>query len=458
MDTMLFIVFTSLLQLGCFFLGGRSASGLKDEKDYYLTNKTLRFFPLMMTFLATQVGGGLVLGTAEEAYIFGPAVLLYPLGAALGLIVLGCGLGSRLAQFNVSTTAQIFEVVYRSPSLKKVASLLSIISLFVILVAQVLASNKFIASCGVESTLYFILFWSVIIFYTSIGGMRAVVNTDLVQATFFIAAFFVAFFFVSWNVEAPVWNLVRESAAGEKFASPYGKLTGWLLMPLIFIIIGQDMGQRCFAADAPKTVSKATLCAGICTTLICIVPLYFGLLAKELNLFIPEGSSVLMATVIATTTPAIAALIGAAVIAAIISTADSLINAIASNISQDFSFTLSKKNPILGSQLLSAAISSGAIFCSFYFDNIVDLLIQSYDLSASCLFIPLLFALFRSKGNTTAGVSSAVFGAVAFIVLRFISTPIPRELLSVSISLLGYALGMAYATLAKEQNRSIETA
>ena len=101
-----------------------------------------------MTFVATQIGGGLVLGAAEEAYQFGWTVLLYPLGACLGFVVLALGVGKNLARFQVSTVAEFFEVVYRSPLLKKMASLLSITSLFMILMAQVIASRKFMVSLG----------------------------------------------------------------------------------------------------------------------------------------------------------------------------------------------------------------------------------------------------------------------------------------------------------------------
>lgn len=455
MDTVLFIIFSFLLQGTCLAIGGRSSKGLKDQKDYYLASKGLRFFPLMMTFVATQVGGGLVLGAAEEAFVFGWWALLYPLGAGLGLLLLGCGLGSKLAAYKVSTIAELFEVVYCSQALKKIASLLSIISCFVILAAQIIASNKFMAAVGADSAIGFAIFWSIVIFYTSVGGLRAVVNTDLVQASFFMAVFLFSFAFALCTLEVPIWELTTNAFAEETLPSASSKLAGWLLMPLIFIIIGQDMGQRCFAADAPRTVSKATLGAAACTIVACMVPLYFGILAKKMELVVPEGSSVLMAAVIATTTPTIAALVGCAIIAAIISTADSLINAIASNVSQDFSFVLIKGNPIRSSQLLSASISCGAILFSLYFDNIVDLLIQSYELSASCLFIPLIFALFQPKGKPLAAASAVAFGAAAFIALRFISTPVPRELASVLISLLGYGLG-AFGSMKMQRPSKVE--
>ena len=92
MNLTAFILVLFGIQVLCLFVGGRSSKGLKTQSDYFLAGKGIRFFPLMMTFLATQVGGGLILGSAEEAYQFGWSVLFYPLGAALGLLLLGIGL------------------------------------------------------------------------------------------------------------------------------------------------------------------------------------------------------------------------------------------------------------------------------------------------------------------------------------------------------------------------------
>lgn len=91
-------------------------------------------------------------GAAEEAYRYGWPVFFYPLRASLGLILLGLGIGKKLSEFSATTVAQIFEIVYRSPALKRVASCLSILSLFMILVAQIIASQKFLVSLGFIST------------------------------------------------------------------------------------------------------------------------------------------------------------------------------------------------------------------------------------------------------------------------------------------------------------------
>lgn len=114
MNIVFFISLLFVLQIAYWIVGKLSAKSVTSEKDYFLAGKNVRFFPLMMTFLATQVGGGLVLGAADEAYQFGWPVLLYPLGASLGLLLLGSGIGRRLASFPVSTVAQIVEQVYGS--------------------------------------------------------------------------------------------------------------------------------------------------------------------------------------------------------------------------------------------------------------------------------------------------------------------------------------------------------
>lgn len=446
MNLIAFILILFGLQTVCFYAGKKSAEGLNNQDDYFLAGKGIKFFPLMMTFLATQMGGGLILGSAEEAYHYGWAVLFYPLGAAMGLAVLGFGVGRQMAQFKISTVAQIFEVVFGSTTLKKIASTLSILSLFMILVAQVIASSKFMVSIGFDHIGWFIAFWAIVILYTSLGGLKAVVATDVIQAAFFAVVFALCFFIAySSSGSGPLSvNFNKEDIA---FSTD--KLYGWLLMPLMFMVVEQDMGQRCFAADSPKTVSKATLCAAFITMILSVVPIYFGVTAKDLNLEIPTGSSVLMEAVKQLTSPIITAFMATAILAAIISTADSLINAISSNVAQDFNVSVfKKKDNIKASQAISGAIAVAAIFFSFYFNNIVDLLIQSYELSVSCLFIPILIALFKkTKGNTLAAALSVAFGALGFALLRVYPVELPKEIVSVGLSLIGYCVGDVLAAI-----------
>lgn len=441
MNTTVFVGVLVLLQLMCLWAGKRASRNVQDQQDYFLASKEVRFFPLLMTFVATQIGGGLVLGAAEEAYQFGWSVLLYPLGACLGFVVLALGIGKMLARFQVSTVAELLEVVFQSNMLKKTASVLSIISLFMILMAQVIASRKFMVSLGMDQSILFLAFWGIVIVYTVMGGLKAVVSIDIIQAFFFIAVFAFGFGYILYTGSFTLSEVVVGGWSSEAFAFDPAKLSGWLLMPLLFMVIEQDMAQRCFAARSPRVVTRAAAYAALCTLLVCIIPVFFGVLGKQMGIVVPKGSSVFMDVTQALTNPSLAAFIGCAVLMAILSTAISLLNAVSSNLSQDFDFGLGKgTKSVQLSRKITAGIGLVAVVGSFYAGQIVDLLIQSYELSVYCLFIPVCAALFRSRGNALSAWMAVGLGGVGFCLTRFVTFEVPKEIVCLTLSGAGYVI------------------
>lgn len=437
MNISLFIFASFLLQMICFWVGKKSSKEIKSQDDYYLAGKDVKFFPLMMTFLATQVGGGLILGSAEEAYRYGWFVLFFPLGSALGLFLLAAGIGKKMARFKVSTVAQLFEVIYGSIPLKKFASLLSITSLFMIFVAQIIASKKFMISIGVDNEALFAVFWAIVIIYTVMGGFKAVVATDIVQASFFMTVFIFCFGFIYYEM-TPSFNAIQ-ALSYEDF--DYTKLFSWLLMPLLFMVIEQDMAQRCFAAKTPQVVARSAGFAAALTCLICLIPVSLGILAKQLGVDIPSGGSVLISVIQQVTSPALSALVGCAILAAIISTADSLINAISSNLSQDFDLRfLRQYHPVKVGQSLTAVIALLGIILAPFFNNVVELLVLSYELCVVCLFVPIFFGILRKrKGHYISAYSSIAGGIAGLILFNQVETAwLPKEIWSVLLSLSGY--------------------
>jgi solute:Na+ symporter, SSS family len=438
----LFVLLLFGFQALCLGVGTSVARGMKTREDYFLAGRRLGFWPLMMTFFATQVGGGLVLGSAQEGFRYGWPVLFYSLGGALGLIALGLGVGRKLASFRVATVAQILEQVYGSRMLRRGAALLSVVSLFMMLVAQIVASSHFLAGIGVNSRLVLLACWSFVIIYTVMGGLRAVVMTDLVQGLFIAAVLMLS---LVWGWKGGALPL-SHPFQWEPFQVASGKLCGWFLMPLLFMLIEQDVGQRCFSANSARSISRATLWAGMATLLLCVMPISFGVGAQILGLEVAPGSSVLMAVVAATTNPWITALVGCAVVAALVSTADSMINAISSNLSHDFGWVA--RRGVRTARQLTALIAVAAFGCSFYFSQILDLLVLSCEVSVSCLFVPLIMALFR-RGHFLCALLAVVSGAAAFVLFRTVSLPFPREIATVLVSLAGYGVGELITRVAK---------
>lgn len=426
MNLILFVSLLGMLGLSSIWLGSQRS---KNRDDYFLMGRKLGLFSLVMTLLATQIGGGALLGAAEEAYAKGWSVIFYPLGMVLGLIVLGCGYGAKMRKLNLTTIPEIFEKTYGSTRLRSIASLLSITSLFFILVGQGIAARKFFASLGFHGDLLFILFWCVLMTYTVLGGLRAVVKTDILQTLFILTAFSI--------IVIATLNLKTATSDRLPLSSDSTPWMTWLLMPLLFMLIEQDMGQRCFAAKNPKTVSTAAITAAILLLAVSFVPIYLGTLAGKSGLPIEHGSSVLITTVKTLTNPTLSTILICAILMAIISTADSLLCSVSSNIACDFPRI---GNTLFVSQFITLGVGLSTLFLSFLFSNVVMMLMFSYELAVSILFVPVTMAIWTKTPQQRSAIFAMSFGAISFLTTKLGTFSLPNELINLGSSFLGFAL------------------
>lgn len=435
MDIFVFIAILAGIQLFCWIVG-RGSKASQSREEYFLGDRRLTFFPLMMTFLATNVGGGLLLGSAEEAYRYGILALLYPLGGALGLFFLSYT-GRILARTKASTISELLETAYRSKILRKFASILLTSSLFLLLIGQFVASYKFFLSIGVYNLPLFFAFWGCIIFYIANGGFKAVISTDIILSTFFTLALFITiswiYFYKPTSFSSALFEIGNLSLA-------YNKWVGWLLMPLLYMLIDQEMAQRSFASNSGKTVSKAALFSAIFSFLVALVPIICGLYAKNSGFVAPKGSSIFLFTIEQLTNPTITAIVGCAILAAIISTATSILNAISSNLAFDFGILELKK-----ARLMTSIVAFMALFLAFSIESIVDLFMLSYSLTITTLFVPILFSLFRKNPSPQAAFGSIGLGLTGFVIFQFYEPLfLQKELLNLTLSLAGYGLGSLF--------------
>ncbi|MBT6929119.1 MAG: sodium:solute symporter family protein [Waddliaceae bacterium] len=440
-----FVFLSLFLALGIIYLiiGFIASKRIKDNNDYFLAGRKLGFWPLSLTLIATQLGGGVILGTCEESYSSGLYGIFYTLGICLGFWVLACGFAGKLRGFNVCTISELLEKKYRSTFLRKIASILSVMSLGGILIGLVVASRKFMLGIGIDNEWILAIFWLSLIAYTVIGGLKAVVMTDTLQVGVILAVFtcVLAYVFFS-NPEYLLSTKAMRASTPSGGASSYLSL---LLMPMLFSLVEQDLAQRFFSAKSKKTAIMASACAGLLLLLFSIVPITIGILAKNADIVIPDGSSVLMVTISFLTNDIVTAFVSCAVLAAIISTADSLLCAMSSLIAQDFNFPFLKNmTKLTFSKLVTFILGIVIIGMGAFFDDILKIYIQSYSLPVCALFAPMIFCFFTDRLSKTAAFMAVFSGLSAFVVLSLYPIGFSTEILAVAVSFIGYALGMSY--------------
>ncbi len=418
------------------WLGYRASAGVNTQDDYFLGGRQMTWLPLALTLLATQVGGGTILGAAEEAYTRGWVVLLYALGTCLGLLLLSSGYGARLREFGIATLSELLEKRYGSKSLRKVSAVISIAALSLILVGQGIATLKFFVTLGLDSTVLFVLLWAVIVVYTVMGGLRAVLFTDVLQVLCIIAAFAAVALVLVWSGPTQVLSPAVDVAPTTPV--PW---SAWLCSPLLFVLIEQDMGQRCFAAKSPRTVTKATAVAAVAMFIVALLPVYLGVLARGLGIAAPQGGSVLLAVVTETTNPVIATCFSVALLMAIVSTADSLLCSISSNVSIDLlQGSEGSMSGVRKAQLITLVIGLSTLGAAFLWDNVVTMLVFAYGLAASALVVPVVMAVYSKNPSLRGAWAALIAGGISYACLRASGSTLPWELTSVMISGGSYTL------------------
>lgn len=447
MNISLFLTIFSILGLIYLVVGFIASRNIKTTIDYFLAGRKLGFIAVTFTLIATQLGGNMVIGASQWAYNYGLYGILYSLGMGLGFLLLSTGFAAKLHACNVSTTAELFETKYNSPTLKKIASIISILSLCGILVATVIASKTLLAGLGVNNEIIFILFWLFVIAYTMIGGLKAVVATDMFQVSFIILILGGIFIYCLLYQPAPLASLITLIQKQSTFATEalsIAKIVATFLMPALFSLMEQDLAQRFFAARSQRVALSAALGAALFIIAFGFIPVYFGMQANIANIAVAGGGNSLVALLeIITNSNIFFILAICAIIAAITSTADSLLCAISSNIAQDFDVSwIGFRSKLILSQAVTLLAGVVAFLASYVVSQqILDVTITSYELSVCCLLVPFLFALFKNNLNKNAAIGAALFGLIGFIAFRFYPIPINKEIVTLGLSLFGYWIG-----------------
>lgn len=417
-DSTLFLLILGTLTALYTVFGLIASRHVTTQTDYFLAGRNLSIPTITGTLLATQIGGGMFLGTAQAPF----EGLLYALGIVLGFLGLGLGIAARLRKFNVSIVSEIFELSYKSSTLFYITSVLSVLSLAGIVVGQIIAAKSiFVHFVGIESDWVFLSFWALIILYTMIGGLHAVIVADKVQIIFIITIFTGICIYSLWT--RPVAFFTHDTLNSVKFlwdssAITVDKVLSLVVVPFLFSFIEQDLAQRFFSASTQRVAAIAALLASILLLLFAFIPFYFGL---EAQLSFADHIAVanpLIPVLKASTSPLFFVFGICAILAAITSTADSLICAISSILSMTLQRT-HKAITLNTSRMITLGTGIVTLIASYCVpQHILGILVGSYEVSVSCLLVPLLGAFFLPDLRKKAALYSCFVGFASFVYFK----------------------------------------
>ncbi len=163
-------------------VGWRAGRGVKDIRDYAIGNRAFGTAALVLTFLATEVGGQGVINIAGEIGTTGVIVMLTFLSFPISYIVQALWIAPKMERFpQCMTMGDIMGELYGRPS-QVITGIFSFIITTCSSGAEVimlgLASQ---ALLGIDARIGMIVGGGVLTFYVVHGGIKSVTTTDVLQ-------------------------------------------------------------------------------------------------------------------------------------------------------------------------------------------------------------------------------------------------------------------------------------
>ncbi len=451
--------FIFLLAVGFYFSGKHT-----DHDDYFLGGRNINPWHVGLSVVATDVGGGFSIGLGGLGFTIGLSgswMLFTGLcGAWLSAVYLIPKIKKLEETKRFSTFNDIISHFY-GPKVALLATIISLIGYIGFTSSQLLAGAKLTSAAFPEVSFNGALWIMgiVVILYTAFGGLKAVIYTDTVQWMILIGGLVFVGIPLAYNYVGG-WDVIVATLP-ESFFS-FTSITSTQVIEWTFTIIpvwfiGLTLYQRIYACAGEKEAKKAWYIAGVLEwPLMALMGTVLGVLARvafDTNLFssigYPAGSNLdaemaLPILLKQSLVPGFLGLVLAAYFSAILSTADSCLMAASGSAVSDLYIKFSNRknmNLVRFSQIATLLLGLFSLVLATRFENVLNLMLLSYGVMVSGLFIPIVGALICKELTPIQGMLSIIFGGGVTLgchLTHFSEIPIVWGL---SASLLGFVLG-----------------
>ncbi|MFA7155779.1 MAG: sodium:solute symporter family protein [Proteiniphilum sp.] len=445
-DILIFTVYMLfVLGIGIYFLRKN-----KNADDYYVGGRSMSSPVIGLSVVATDVGGGFSIGLGGLGFLMGlsGSWMLFTglLGAWLSAVFLIPKAGKLSKRLKLYTFPQLFEYFY-SPRVALLAGIISAVGYIGFTSSQLLAGAKLASATfeGLDMTTALIFMGVIAVAYTAMGGLKAVIYTDVVQWIILLAGLILIGIPLGYHaiggMEAIRATLPDEFLKLNNIGWP--TILNWAVTIIPIWFVGMTLYQRIYATRTPREAQKAWYIAGAFEwPVMAFMGVILGLFARvafENGMFSHMGfapgemmdAEMGLPLLLRTILPVgLMGLMMAAYFSAVMSTADSCIMAASGNIESDILKKIrplpkSKRARLIQSQLITLGIGLLGLLIALRMENVLELMLHSYAFMVSGLFIPVLGAFFTRKGSATAAFWAMITGGGTTLTLTLLSVKLP---------------------------------
>ncbi len=436
------LVFT-LYMMGVIGIGIYFLIRNKGVDDYYVGGRKIGSVHIGLSVVATDVGGGFSIGLGGLGFIMGLAGSWMLFTGLIGAWLSAVLLIPRVKHLEKTKTFYTFPQFLGSFYNPRVALLAGVISAVgylgftssQILAGAILAEATFTPMLDRQTAL--IIMGAIVIIYTAMGGIKAVIYTDTIQWIILMSGLIFIGIPIAYYAVGGMAG-IREVLPPEYFSLgniAWQQILNWAVTIIPIWFVGMTLYQRIYASRDRRQAQRAWYIAGLFEwPVMAFMGVLLGLFARvaiEQGMFeylgfyaaadidAEQGLPLLLRTVLPV---GLMGLMMAAYFSAIMSTADSCLMASSGNFLTDiltrwFKVPQKRKHFLLLSQGLTFVLGTLALLLATRMPNVLELMLYSYAFMVSGLFVPVIGALFIKNASPTAAFWAMLLGGGTTIIL-----------------------------------------
>ena len=404
--TFISIYLSTLIIIGFFGYRARQENTLK---DFYLAGNGFGLAVIFLTFYATQYSGNTLFGYSGMTYRIGYAWIMcihFMTAIIACYLIFAPKLYQRARRFNYITPTDYLQHRFCSNSINIIVTVIMIFVLSNYLLAQLMAMGRAMQglSSADPSIAYqqgVILLTLIMVIYGTLGGIRAVAWTDVIQGTILIVGLIVLLFvlFKQFGPISLATAAIQETQDFSKIDVPdANRIREWISY-IIIVGFGSTLYpqaiQRIYAARSEKILRQGLAFMAFAPLFTALIAVIVGIYALA---YVPglEGNSSDQALTRILSIIQQNSILGywltiilyAAILAAMMSTADSALLSISSMLSKDiynrfFDVNASEEKLTLLGKLFSWCLIIVLVWLAIYLSDkasLLKLLDRKFDL------------------------------------------------------------------------------
>ena len=411
------------------FLGFNLIVGLwhksrsKDIRDYAVGGKNFSTGVLTATIAATWISGSSFFVDLENTYISGLGYMLPFLGAPLCLLITGYIAQHMGKLLNHLSVAEAIGSVYGKTA-RTITAVSAIAGDIGYIALQFGVMGKILSIIlGINSTWGAFCAASVVIVYSSVGGIKSVTFTDVIQ--FFTFGTIIPLIALSvWDRLGDTHLVAHTLATHPNFSLKHVCTSGTGIMgmlSLFFYAIMPPLGnpamfQRMAMAKSPRQVRNAFGYSALICLLVQLLISWIGILLLADNAALNKSEIMphLLHTHIGTV---MKGLLASGILAMAMSTADSCLNAITVLFANDIIAPImeQKERPLRIAKIFSWIVGFAALFVSINVPDLLSIILLSGSVSMPIITMPLVIAILGFRTSPRVAVMAMTAGFITVI-------------------------------------------